>query len=132
MDHQTDPDEILELVFCDCKKAKFTEQGQCALLQIPSFLVQIFANAKSNVIMKSQHHIHRYTHWFLVYITLPKYPPKFGGEDPSNNIQHIYIKQKKQSFSGPQFQILVLKICKTLKKALTFVLRFKLLIFAQL
>ena len=62
MDHQTDPDEILELVFCDCKKAKFTEQGQCALLQIPSFLVQIFANAKSNVIMKSQHHIHTHTH----------------------------------------------------------------------
>ena len=114
MDHQTDPDEILELVFCDCKKAKFTEQGQCALLQIPSFLVQIFANAKSNVLNFAQ------------------IPSKFGGEDPSNNIQHIYIKQKKQSFSGPQFQILVLKICKTLKKALTFVLRFKLLIFAEL
>ena len=43
----------------------------------------------------ASHTQHRYTHWFLVYITLPKYPPKFGGEDPSNNIQHIYIKQKK-------------------------------------
>ena len=34
MDNQTDPDEILELVFCNYKKGKFTEQWQCVLLQI--------------------------------------------------------------------------------------------------
>ena len=36
MDNQTDHGEILELVLCDCKKEKFTEQQQCVLLQIPS------------------------------------------------------------------------------------------------
>ena len=34
MDNQTTPDEILELVVCDSKKEKCTEQYQCVLLQI--------------------------------------------------------------------------------------------------
>ena len=35
MDNQAAPDEILELVACDCKKEKCIEQCQCVLLQIP-------------------------------------------------------------------------------------------------
>ena len=35
MDNQPTPDEILELVVCDSKKGKCTEQCQCILLQIP-------------------------------------------------------------------------------------------------
>ena len=34
MDNQTVPDEILELVVCDCKKGKRTEQCQRVLLQV--------------------------------------------------------------------------------------------------
>ena len=34
MDNQAAPDEILELVACDCKKEKCIEQCQCVLLQI--------------------------------------------------------------------------------------------------
>ena len=34
MDNQTATDKILELVFCDCQKGKYTEQCQCVLLQV--------------------------------------------------------------------------------------------------
>ena len=48
MDNQTDHDEILELVLCDCKKEKFTEQWQCALLQIPSTNIHKYSQVKSH------------------------------------------------------------------------------------
>ena len=41
----------------------------------------------------------------------------------------MYKTQKSNHFLLLKFQILVLKICKTLKKGLTVVIRFKLLIF---
>ena len=52
MDDQADPDVILELVFCNCKKIVLNNVS----VFYCKFFVQIFANAKAKVAMKSQNH----------------------------------------------------------------------------
>lgn len=55
IDNQTTPDKVLELVVCDCKKGKCSEQYQCVLLQVSCTTVQIFANSKTHVTEFNSH-----------------------------------------------------------------------------
>ena len=84
MDNQTAPDEILELVVCDFKKGKYTEQCRCVLLQIPCTDIwkckgecqnvqNCFLYLMTNLNNKKHAHAHTHTHvciYTYIYIII--------------------------------------------------------------
>ena len=74
IDNQTTPDKVLELVVCDCKKGKCSEQYQCVLLQVSCTTVQIFANSKTHVNEFNSHSEPTlYSHSNLIVYTVPHF-----------------------------------------------------------